>query len=59
MSKVFSSLVFVLLEGEQNIGVGVFVYLIYDVILYPYLVSFGLFNNIIFRIFNCCICFRR
>jgi len=35
------------------------VVIIYYVIVYPYLLSFGSFNNIIFRIFNYFICFFR
>jgi len=55
----FKSSVFVLLEDEQKLGVGLFTSMIYYIILYPYLLSFDLFNSVIFRIFTCFICFCR
>ena len=41
-----------LLEDEQKLGVGIFVGMIYYVIVYPYLLSFSSYNNVFFRIFT-------
>ena len=43
------------MEALDKVQVGVD--LIYNIILYPSLFSFSLFNNTIFRIFNCFIAF--
>jgi len=59
MKVSYVSVVFflILLEDKQKLGVGVFVGIIYDIILYLYLLSFGSFNNVVFQIFTCFICF--
>jgi len=46
-----------MLKDEQKLGVGVSIGIIYYVILYPHLLNFGSYNNAIFRIFSCFICF--
>ena len=45
----FRNFVFISLKYEQKLGVEVFVGPIYYVMLYPYLLSFHPFNNVIFR----------
>jgi len=47
-----------LLENEQKLDVKVFVGMIYYVILHPYLLSFGSFDKIIFRILLVLFAFR-
>jgi len=49
--------VLVILFEELKILVVLSVGRIYYIILYPYLLSFGSFSNIIFTTFTCCICF--
>ena len=53
-SEFSSRVQFLFTQGRVKVRCGVFVGMIYYVILYPYLLSFSSYNNVIFRIFTCC-----